>query len=134
MTPDQMIALVSVLFGSGALGVIVKAILDRKKSPLDRTHVLTAAAESNVTAALAIASEARDIAKTAQERAEHADTRSAEANSRSEMLENEVVRLRTTLRALRDWAGDIVRNWETIRHHDAPPTLPPEADPNYLGH
>ena len=113
MNVDTAMALISILFGGGGIGVLLKWNHDRKKAPLDRAQILSNASNETVTAALAIAEQARAIAN--------------EANNRATVLENDVGRLRLALSALRDWAFLIARDWDEIRRHDSPPPLPPEA-------
>lgn len=100
------------VFGSGGLGVLIKWMLDRRKPKIDRTQILSTASSENVSAALAIAAEARAIA--------------SEANSRSTLLEGELRRVKSALYSLQEWAYYVVRNWDEVRQHHKPPELPPE--------
>lgn len=111
-TIDLTIKILTILFGGGGLAVVTTAIHNRRKAPLDRTQVISQASSENVTAALAIAQEARSIA--------------AEANARSNSLHTEVMQLRAALELFRSWANNIVRHWETIRLDPSPP-VPPET-------
>lgn len=109
------------LFGVGGVGLLIKAAIDKRKSPLERTQVLADAADTNVNSALAIAARAAEDAAAARAMA-------SEANTRSSLMEAEVLRLRSALNALRDWAYYVVRNWDELRQHPTPPALPPEAE------
>lgn len=105
--------LLTLLFGTGFLGVVVKLFFDRRKTPLDRAQVLSSIASQNLEDALAIATAAGAAAKEAKAEAK-------EACERAKRAEQEV-------RSLSEWAADIVRNWATVRASDIPPDLPPEA-------
>lgn len=113
MSLETATAIISILFGGGGIGVLLKWNHDRQKAPLDRAQVLSAASNETVQAALSIAEQARSIAN--------------EANTRAGALEADVRRLRLTLAVLRDWAGLIVRDWDEIRRQENPPPIPPEA-------
>lgn len=113
MNLDLAATIISVLFGGGGIGVLLKWNHDRQKAPLDRAQVLSSASNETVQSALAIAEQARAIA--------------TEANNRAAALEADVGRLRSTLGVLRDWAALIARDWDEIRQRETPPALPPEA-------
>lgn len=113
MDADTVARILSLLFGTGFFGIIVKVLLDRRKHPLDRAAVLSAIASQNLDDALAIAKDARASAADAATRADRADEKAG-------TLAREV-------RGLRDWADNIVNNWATVRISDTPPPRPPEA-------
>lgn len=113
MDAQVIITVITLLFTSGVAGIVVKGIFDRRKHPLDREQVLAAIASQNVDDALAIATAANTSAK--------------EAKAEAKEARKDNTRLDRELRALRDWAADIVRNWHVVRTSEEPPPLPPEA-------